>query len=767
MNKLEPVYFDNPVTPDQSERFRTCLAQRFPGERARIQGLVDDAIASIQGCDPKLLLAIASYALLVYKITKSADSESLKLRAVEFIQNVLVSHKVNTVECSEEDMQERCVQTIGKVERVEEEMLQFALYYDLILQKVVPDDKERDFLLNIQMMYNVRGKRDVYFHDRYFRLLLSSQDSNLQRCYGVSAEQVIDGILKLTHVLFESRAEKFLELNMRIRDKVKSLKPDDMMCFMESSQECAWNVIKDISDFDVESVTGWPKQLMLDLSLPIASEDQQVTRDYQFWPIDDLCIRDKPFIILGTRAYCFDYYTFVDNIYHALFTLCRDKEFRHERRWSRSQAKAIEEGVANIFSNLLPGAKVLENVRYTPTGKNGDARELDVVIICAGVTLVIEAKAIEYIHEPPILRPDKVLSFYRNSAKKAGEQTRKFLDYVADSRTRTIRFMDEAGNVVCKMDKGELGRVFRMGVIADSTNEVLACTKKLQEIDADADGFVCLSLDDLLVYEKYFEHEPMQFLAYLSARADASNLKQTMNSDELDHLGLYICNPHYVQEIKRLHDGNIHMFLEDNRRNLDDFFNSLRNPSTIKPTLYLPDELTSLLHAVWRHSIKNKVKIASLITGLTREEKDWLVKALAKELDEQRYYARSSTRNCSSEISDIGVGLGLLIRTQWASPVPREVWQMRTQAMMKKFNESKRNILVLDYDPTGAVIDAAIETITPADFDASLDVEAEAFTREIDRRVVEKAKRMGKIGRNDKCPCGSGLKYKNCCGRER
>ena len=281
---------------------------------------------------------------------------------------------------------------------------------------------------------------------------------------------------------------------------------------------------------------------------------------------------------------------------------------------------------------------------------------------------------------------------------------------------------------------------------------------------------MCLSLDDLLVYEKYFEHEPMQFLAYLSARADASNLKQTMNSDELDHLGLYICNPHYVQEIKRLHDGNIHMFLEDNRRNLDDFFNSLRNPSTIKPTLYLPDELTSLLHAVWRHSIKNKVKIASLITGLTREEKDWLVKALAKELDEQRYYARSSTRNCSSEISDIGVGLGLLIRTQWASPVPREVWQMRTQAMMKKFNESKRNILVLDYDPTGAVIDAAIETITPADFDASLDVEAEAFTREIDRRVVEKAKRMGKIGRNDKCPCGrtkilvTDLRQESCGG---
>jgi len=25
----------------------------------------------------------------------------------------------------------------------------------------------------------------------------------------------------------------------------------------------------------------------------------------------------------------------------------------------------------------------------------------------------------------------------------------------------------------------------------------------------------------------------------------------------------------------------------------------------------------------------------------------------------------------------------------------------------------------------------------------------------------------GKIGRNDPCPCGSGLKYKKCCGAKK
>ena len=34
-----------------------------------------------------------------------------------------------------------------------------------------------------------------------------------------------------------------------------------------------------------------------------------------------------------------------------------------------------------------------------------------------------------------------------------------------------------------------------------------------------------------------------------------------------------------------------------------------------------------------------------------------------------------------------------------------------------------------------------------------------------DGTVKKKPRRVQKIGRNDPCPCGSGKKYKNCCGR--
>ncbi|WP_295159300.1 SEC-C metal-binding domain-containing protein, partial [Selenomonas sp. AE3005] len=36
---------------------------------------------------------------------------------------------------------------------------------------------------------------------------------------------------------------------------------------------------------------------------------------------------------------------------------------------------------------------------------------------------------------------------------------------------------------------------------------------------------------------------------------------------------------------------------------------------------------------------------------------------------------------------------------------------------------------------------------------------------EVSTATAKKAQAAEKIGRNDPCPCGSGKKYKNCCGR--
>jgi uncharacterized protein len=61
----------------------------------------------------------------------------------------------------------------------------------------------------------------------------------------------------------------------------------------------------------------------------------------------------------------------------------------------------------------------------------------------------------------------------------------------------------------------------------------------------------------------------------------------------------------------------------------------------------------------------------------------------------------------------------------------------------------------------------------PDDLDAILDESAAAIPRTIlvlhkltkMRRRSSSPARQGKVGRNDPCPCGSGQKYKRCCGQ--
>lgn len=769
MDRIEPVFFKSPLTASQSDVLRDAIAEKLPAEKARIQGLVEHVIKSITQCDPKWLLAIASYTVLLYKLSNQTDGESLKWRSIEFIQNILVTHKVEVYDCSEDDMVVRCKQTVEEVEQLYMEMMPFMWYHNAMLHGIKTDEAEIDFLQNALAMYVVRGKRDITFNKRYFSLLLGPQDENFKRFYGISSTEIINGILKLIDVLFESKVKTFLSCNARFCKEISSSDDESLPGIIESGKRCVLGEIKDVSVFDVANITGWPQDLISDLSLPVASGNPATTHEYQFWPIDDLAIRDRPFIILDGKSYCFDYYTIVDNIYHALFVLCRNKEGAHGNLWSDAQSNAIENGVADVLQNLLPGVMVLTNVYYSPTGRDGDRRELDVVALCAGLTIVIETKGIAAVHESPMLAPDKILSFYRNSANKAGQQTRKFFDFLADKHTRKVVLTNKDGDVVFSTDKTSLGKVCRLCVVADATNEILACNRKLKTVSEDVDGLVCLALDDLLVYEKYFEAEPMQFMAYISERVDAAMLDNVQCSDELDHLGLYISNPHYVQDVLRVGtDGRNErtmMILDDNRRALDGFFDSLRNLNAKKPELYLPIELRDLMSQVWKLSVNNKLQVASLITGLTTIEKDWLASALNEELGSQRAGGVSGLRCRPAQWSDINVGISLLVRTPWTLQMPKDVWMTRIQGMMTKFNEAKRKLLILDYDPSGALVSASVETITPNDFNPKYADAAREFSKEIDRRVLRKVKAKGSIGRNVMCPCGSGLKYKKCCGR--
>ena len=81
-------------------------------------------------------------------------------------------------------------------------------------------------------------------------------------------------------------------------------------------------------------------------------------------------------------------------------------------------------------------------------------------------------------------------------------------------------------------------------------------------------------------------------------------------------------------------------------------------------------------------------------------------------------------------------------------------------------NEERRACIELAYDKNGQLLNVSgrefsIDEIDEGDFDRLKLLGAENAAR----RVELHKKRNRKIGRNEKCPCGSGKKYKHCCGR--
>ena len=761
MEELNKFFIKNNFTQEEYSSLLASLKDGFPVWRQEFQSVVDSAIGKIRRCNPRTLLCACAYRIVGYKISKHSESDECKWRAIEFIQNILVTHKSQPDNLDDNAMLDFCVQVVLEVENLYVEYLKVALFVSQMIPERITDKEERDFISQATLMYIVRGKRDISFQRRYFSFLLDKQDANLRNEFGLSAQEIIAGIDKLCQSLYYCKAETFRENVKYTQKQLRAItkKGNGFEQVLIDGYERANQDALDVSPYDVEAITGWSRSFISKFSMPLAEKDVVEIHDYQFWPCDDFVTKTYPFIELDNRYYCFDYYAFVDNIYHGLFKACIANDVKFGHKWSDAQTDAVENGVAEIFESLLPGVKVYRNLKYTSTGnKEG---ELDVVAVSSGMLIVIETKGMEYFQDSPILHPEKLLNFYKRSVKKAGEQTRRFMEYVDNSNEIVLK--DNFGKIVIKCTRADLGRICRMCVLSDSTNEFIACTNKLETIKIDAKGLICISLDDLLVYEKYFENSPMLFLAYLSRRLDASYEHKVCASDELDHLGLYIGNADYVHELQKYDSQVDFMSIDDNRRELDKFFLSLRYPDIAKPSPYLPDVIKLLLAQVWKSSTKNKLEIATFIMDLSKGEKDWLARSLEEELVNQKATGVANLRGTSLDKSPSGIGISLVVNTMWALPMPRDVWFARVQGLMTKFYEHQRIIFSLNYDPTGGLLDCSIEAITPNQFEERLFNDARSFVEEVDRRVVAKALKRGRIGRNDPCPCGSGKKYKKCC----
>lgn len=86
-----------------------------------------------------------------------------------------------------------------------------------------------------------------------------------------------------------------------------------------------------------------------------------------------------------------------------------------------------------------------------------------------------------------------------------------------------------------------------------------------------------------------------------------------------------------------------------------------------------------------------------------------------------------------------------------------------TYAVMLLDNEEERLLLESNYDTDGMLIDVTFTVMRAKAISAEKLLKLKDTAEALRVRRIDKTKALGKIGRNQPCPCGSGKKYIKCC----
>jgi hypothetical protein len=265
-------------------------------------------------------------------------------------------------------------------------------------------------------------------------------------------------------------------------------------------------------------------------------------------------------------------------------------------------------------------------------------------------------------------------------------------------------------------------------------------------------------INDLRVIAEILE-SPSQFLEFLKRRIRANDFPQFNVSDELDFLMFYLREGLYFEEVNKKKNFNFtpHAYTEP----LDRYYDFLagRVSSGEKPTLRTSSEFKELIRNIESLSKEGFTTVTTTLLGLSGETHKRIIEGLnhVKELS----CKDGKPHDATFYFKGLSLGVTFFIGPNRSVT---ELDRMEDHCWLKMYQTRYENWIAIVIDSTGKIT-------SPHDFlilrkKWEYDSNWEQRLRHFKKWKWENTGMIGqKIGRNQPCPCGSGLKYKKCCGR--
>ncbi len=609
----------------------------------------------------------------------------------------------------------------------------------------------------------VRGSSyEEHFFD-LLRSLFGSHDTFLESHYGLSIETVIssfrsvvtqtnDKLQRYQAIISEETAEIRHQYDQFVEERRTSVSDvtafdDDWMAlpdtksWLERLDDLLRRHRRDI--FRIEP-TETLSETFLDLFSAYCGENMDFLAFDRSpgWPGNNTVVERKPFVKYEDSYYCFAPPIFSHYAVDILEGLVRQADETYfSGPYEKQRAAYLENKTLEYFEALLPGARIYKQLYYrTGEGKGTKRLETDGVILFDNSIFIIEAKAGSF--SVPARR-GSLTRIGRDAKKlvdKAYSQAARTQEYIASSPKPKFEYENGSAALLIE-DKSAYENVYLVNTTLADLGSLSARISSLQALNL-LRGDVwpwSVFINNLRVISEIFD-SPSQFLLFLQQRIRANDHGKFRVLSELDFMMFFI-REGGLDLSREVHESYEVLVLSDYTDALDRYYDHLagRLEAGEKPSLQLPQRLQSLITGLERLGKHGFTKVTTTLLKLGDETHEKIVERLG--FVERLSKRDGKDHDVTMTFSRLSVGLTFLLRGKSATAS----WDRleRTFRPALRRHRVKEWMLIAISDQNGK--------------------------EALDFRIYnDEPKKVGstKVGRNEPCPCGSGIKFKRCCGKD-
>lgn len=449
-------------------------------------------------------------------------------------------------------------------------------------------------------------------------------------------------------------------------------------------------------------------------------------------------------------------YALAEAIYDTPFYwMAQDKDYLPVL--SKHRGEFTEEFVAQRLGLVFGTEHVYANVDILGT-KGATAGEIDVLVVWGDRAIVVQAKSKRLTLEARKGNDQVIRDDFKKSVQDAYDQAvqcaqcldgKRFTLTAADGRQVALPYKLKEIYIFCVVSDHYPALSFQ------ARQFLKTATVPRVQPPLVLDVFTIDAMTEML-------QSPLHFLSYVNRRANYAD--QLLASQELTILAYHLTHNLWISpEVDLMHLG------DDFSAGLDIAMAARRTgtPGAATPdgilTRFNKTTLGRIVKDIETRPDPATIELGFLLLTLSEDA----FKDISRSIDRLAACARADGKHHDLTFGFGANGSGLTIHCN-ADPASIAGPRLRSYCERRKYKERASKWFGLCMSPKGPNVRFGISLSYPweqsdAMDEATRDMRTPESPAEVYKALFRGKTRRKKIGRNEPCPCGSGLKYKKCC----